>query len=110
MISSDIMRGYNDIIILSILNSEDNYGYAISQTIEKISEGNYTIKETTLYSALNRLEKKGYILSYDGTKTFGRARTYFKITELGKIYLREKVEEWKLTREVINNFMEEYNG
>ena len=49
-ISSDIIRGYNDTIILSTLLSEDSYGYEISQTISEISEGKYQIKETTLYS------------------------------------------------------------
>ena len=63
-ISSDIIRGYNDTIILSTLLSEDSYGYEISQTISEISEGKYQIKETTLYSCINRLLKNGYIESY----------------------------------------------
>ena len=57
MISSDGIRGYNDVIILSVLKDGDSYGYAVSQKIRDVSGEIYVIKETTLYSAFNRLEK-----------------------------------------------------
>ena len=59
-ISSDVIRGYNDTMILSILIKEPSYGYEISKQIKKISEEKYIIKETTLYSAFTRMEKNGY--------------------------------------------------
>lgn len=57
MISSDVMRGFNSLILLSILMKEDSYGYQISNTIKVLTDGKYIMKETTLYSAFNRLEK-----------------------------------------------------
>ena len=60
-ISSDIIRGYNDTILLSTLLTGDSYGYEMAQMVESISEGKYRIKETTLYSCMKRLEKNGYI-------------------------------------------------
>ena len=51
MISSDGIRGYNDVIILSVLKDGDSYGYAVSQKIRDVSGEIYVIKETTLYSA-----------------------------------------------------------
>ena len=60
MISSDVIRGYTDIIILYLLLDEPSYGYEISRRITDRSQGLYTMKETTLYSAFNRLEKNGY--------------------------------------------------
>lgn len=105
MISSDVIRGYNDLMILAVLLDSDNYGYEISKEIEKLSDQKYNIKETTLYSAFNRLEKKEYIVSYYGNETFGKRRTYYKITNLGKAYYYEKCEEWTLTKDVINNFI-----
>lgn len=107
LISSDVIRGYNDTIILAILRKNDSYGYEISKKIEDVSEGQYLIKETTLYSAFSRLEKNGYIHSYSGAETNGRARTYYGITDLGEEYYQEKKEEWKLTKDVINRFTEE---
>ena len=107
LISSDIIRGYNDTIILSILLEGDSYGYEISKNIRSITEEQYVIKETTLYSAFNRLEKNGYIEAYYGDETFGKRRTYFRITKAGKEHYEEKCEEWKVTKNVINKFIKE---
>lgn len=57
MISSDVIRGYNDIMILCLLLDGDSYGYEISKRIDEITEEKYKMKETTLYSAFARLEK-----------------------------------------------------
>lgn len=78
MISSDIIRGYNDSIILSILLEGPSYGYEISKKIRAITDEEYVIKETTLYSAFNRLEKNGYIISFPGNETMGKKRTYIE--------------------------------
>ena len=107
MISSDIMRGYHDIIICLLLSAGDNYGYMISDLIKKKSKEKYQIKEATLYAALNRLEKNGYILSYEGPETFGRPRTYYRLSTLGKQFLTEKSSEWKDTKDIINEFFKE---
>lgn len=105
MISSDVIRGYNDTIILNLLLDRDSYGYEISRQIRQITEDKYIIKETTLYSAFTRLETNGFIESYSGAETFGKPRTYYRITAAGRAYFREKCDEWKLTQEVINRFI-----
>lgn len=109
MISSDVIRGYNDTIILSLLLQSDSYGYEISKNIRSISDEQYIIKETTLYSAFNRMEKNGYIESYYGEETQGKRRTYFRITPAGIAYYKEKCDEWRITKNVINNFLKELN-
>ncbi len=104
MISSDGIRGYNDMIILCLILEEPSYGYEISREIKAKTEGKYVIKETTLYSAFTRLEKNGYIESFFGNETNGKRRTYYRITDLGKNYYKEKCNEWRLTREVVEKF------
>lgn len=104
MISSDVLRGYNDTIILCLLMEKDSYGYEIEKEIERRSGGVYSMKETTLYSAFTRLTKNGYIISYSGAETFGKPRTYYRVTEAGKNYYREKCGEWELTKTLINRF------
>ncbi len=104
-ISSDVIRGYNDTIILYLLLENSSYGYEISKQIREISEDKYIIKETTLYSAFTRLEKNGFIQSFPGQETNGRKRTYYRITEAGKTYYREKCQEWYLTKDVIEKFI-----
>ena len=105
MISSDVIRGYNDTIILYLLLDAPSYGYEISRHIRQLSEEKYIIKETTLYSAFTRLEKNGWIESFYGTETNGRRRTYYRITPKGEAYYREKCQEWELTKEVVEKFI-----
>ncbi len=107
MISSDVIRGYNDTIILFLLLDRDSYGYEISKSIKELTDEKYIIKETTLYSAFSRLEKNGYITSYFGDETNGKRRTYYKLTNEGLNYYKEKCQEWQLTKEVVDKFIKE---
>ena len=104
-ISSDVIRGYNDTIILYLLLDKPSYGYEISKQIKQISEEKYVIKETTLYSAFTRLEKNGYITFSSSDNANGKRRTYYQITGSGREYYRMKCEEWKLTLDVVSKFI-----
>lgn len=104
-ISSDVIRGYNDTMILYLLLDAPSYGYEISKRIKKLSNDKYVIKETTLYSAFTRMEKNGYIESFYDDAENGKRRTYYRITDAGRSYYREKCEEWLLTKEVVENFI-----
>lgn len=106
MISSDVIRGYNDTIILFLLREEPSYGYEISRRIKEISDEKYVIKETTLYSAFTRMMKNDYIESFSQVGENGKNRTYYRITDKGKDYFKNKCEEWALTKDVIDRFVE----
>ena len=54
-ISSDVIRGYNDTMILFLLLEKPSYGYEISKQIKSLSQEKYVIKDTTLYSAFTRM-------------------------------------------------------
>ena len=105
MISSDVIRGYNDTIILFLLREEPSYGYEISRRIKEISDEKYVIKETTLYSAFTRMEKNDYIESFSQVGENGKNRTYYRITDKGTEYFKNKCEEWALTKDVIDRFV-----
>jgi len=107
MISSDIIRGHLDAIILKLIIEKDRYGYEISKEISERTNNVFEIKEATLYAVFQRLEKKHFIVSYSGQITHGRTRKYYKITALGKEYFDEKLNEWKLTKEIIDTLLEE---
>jgi len=104
-ISSDVIRGYNDTIILSLLLDSPSYGYEISKRIRDMTDDCYIIKETTLYSAFTRMEKNGYLESFPGYAENGKRRTYYRITEKGHQYYSEKCSEWELTKRVIEHFI-----
>ncbi len=109
-ISSDVIRGYNDTMILCILLRGPSYGYNISKQIRSISKEKYIIKETTLYSAFTRMEKNGYIESFvsdTASDSHSKKRTYYRITEKGTEYYKAKCEEWNLTKEVVEQFTDQ---
>ncbi len=107
MISSDIIRGHLEVIILKLIIEKDRYGYEISNCITERTNELFNIKEATLYSIVGRLEKKDLIESYVGKKTHGGKRRYYKITTLGKAYYGEKLKEWKELKSVLNTLLEE---
>ena len=107
MISSDVIRGHLDAIILKLIVEKDRYGYEISKEIAERTKNAFEIKEATLYAVFQRLEKKRYIVSYSGEITHGRKRKYYKVTALGKEYFDVKIEEWKLTKQIIDTLLED---
>lgn len=108
MISSDVIRGYNDTLILYMLLDGESYGYEISKNIRQLTQEKYVMKETTLYSAFARLEKNGYIEASYRDESHGKRRTYYRITPPGLAYYKDKCLEWKVTQEVINQFIREW--
>jgi PadR family transcriptional regulator PadR len=106
MISSDIIRGHLDAIILRLILEKDRYGYEISKEIGKRTQDRFQIKEATLYAVFQRLEKRGFIRSYEGDVSLGSKRRYYAITPKGKAEFLQSVSEWSTIKEIIDIFME----
>lgn len=106
MLNSDVIRGHLDAIILRLIYEKDRYGYEISKEIASRTDDEFLIKEATLYAVFQRLEKKELLQSYLGDVSFGGKRRYYRITNLGKAYLREEINDWRKTKEIIDIFME----
>ena len=104
-ITSDLLRGNTDTMILKLLLTNDRYGYEIAKTIYQNSGGDYELKEATMYSSLKRLEKEGDITSYWGDETQGGRRKYYKITDKGKqTYLTNK-ENWEVAKRILEELL-----
>ena len=104
-ISSDLLRGHTDTIVLGILTSGDSYGYEIYKKIIEKSEGLYELKEATLYSSFRRLEEEGNITSYWGDETLGGRRKYYHITPLGENTYQLNKEDWEFTKKIIDKLI-----
>lgn len=104
----EMLKGYIDTIIMSVLSERDMYGYEISKRITEVSEGIFEIKEATMYVSLKRLEGKGCLDGYwnDEERTGGGRRRYYRITSEGRKYLDERTAEWFELKKVIDKFME----
>ena len=105
MIGGDAIRGYIDLMVLSILREHASYPYELVKTITEISGGAYAIKQTTLYSAVKRLEATGLVASFPDVSESGKPRTYYRLTDEGRASLRSKIAEWKATRAVVDRFV-----
>lgn len=109
-ISSDLIRGHINTIILRSLYDGDKYGYEIIDEIEKKSGGLYTIKQPTLYSALKRLEALEYVSSYYGDYSNGGRRKYFSLTDDGKRVTEQNLSEWEYSRTIIDSLISDGNA
>ena len=90
-----------EFLILAIIDREDSYGYEISQTIKLAAN----IKESTLYPILKKLEKAGYMTTYNQAYQ-GRKRKYYSITQEGKDQLQFLNEEWLIYKETLDGIVE----
>lgn len=93
-VSKELSTGTIPIMVLSVLKSEDMYGYRIIKALEARSENVFSLKEGTLYPILHSMEKEKILESYWDTST-GRKKKYYHITKKGLKLLNEKVEEFE---------------
>lgn len=105
-ISSDLVRGNIDTIILRILLDGDNYGYEIIKAVSKNSHGQYELKEPSLYTSLKRLEGQKLIESYWGDESQGGRRKYYHITATGINTYADNLAAWKTASELLNLLMQ----
>lgn len=101
-ITSDLIRGHTDSIILKLLISGDKYGYEISKLVQVISGGEYELKEATMYSSLKRLEQEESITSYWGDETQGGRRKYYRITDKGKETFKNNKLNWEHAKTILD--------
>lgn len=96
-IKKQLKKGTLEIIILSLINTKDMYGYEIIQELERMSDGYYTLKEGSLYPVLYRLEDNNLIENYMVQEEGKRkvTRKYYKITTAGIKEISNYLEEWR---------------
>ena len=104
-INKELLKGSTTILILSLLNKKDMYGYEMIKDIEIKSRNVFSFKEGTLYPILHTLENENYIESYWDSSHGSRKRKYYKITTIGKKLLSEKEKEWKLFSSTVNSVL-----
>lgn len=104
-ITSDVLRGHTETIILANLLDQDSYGYQINKEIMLKTDNRFELKEATLYSAFRRLEQSGYISTYWGDENIGARRRYYSITDAGREAFINNKKEWEETKEMIDKLL-----
>lgn len=92
---AQLKRGFLDVCVLAALNARDSYGYQIVKDVPGCLE----LTESTLYPLLKRLEKGGCLTTYS-VEHNGRLRKYYRITDIGRTYLDEFLDDWSDITEV----------
>lgn len=104
-LSSDLLRGHADTMVLKLLIGGDKYGYEINKLILASSGNQYELKEATMYSSLKRLEKEGSIRSYWGDGSQGGRRKYYTITSVGKETYKQNIKDWEQAKKVLERLL-----
>ena len=102
MFSADLKRGSMPLLILSALDGESRHGYDIGKRIELRSGGQLEFKVSTLYSALYRMEGKGWIKGRWVEKKGQRRRCYYTVTSQGLEVLARQRQQWAAFTAVVN--------
>lgn len=89
-------RGQVSSLILRTLLEQDRYGLEIFNEIKDLDNLIGTIKQSTFYNALKRLESAGLLSSYSGGVSNGAKRVYYSITNKGRAYLQDEYKQWQL--------------
>ena len=88
---SELLKGTLDMLILQTLTLQPQHGYAIAQHIEKLSDDVLSVEQGSLYPALERLQKKGWVTSKWGESPTGRKARYYTITASGRKQLGREI-------------------
>jgi PadR family transcriptional regulator, regulatory protein PadR len=102
--SPDLLRGHLDLILMSILERQPLYGFAIIQAAKERTGGYFDFREGSLYPALHRLEQSGVLASELGEAgRNGKPRKYYLLTEHGKQVLAAKRNEFESFTGAVNS-------
>ena len=88
---SELLKGTLDMLILQTLTVQPMHGYGVAQHIEHLSEDVLSVEQGSLYPALERLQKKGWVKSKWGESPTGRQARYYTITAAGQRQLGEEL-------------------
>jgi len=100
-LNKELLKGSTELLLLSILEKENMYGYEMIKQLKMKSQNVFEFQEGTLYPILHKLENKNWISSYWDDFS-GKKRKYYTITEEGKKHLESKKEEWKTFSSSVN--------
>ncbi len=95
-IDKGLIGGSTLLLLLSLLEETDRYGYEIIKELEERSDKTFQFKEGTLYPVLHKLENQGFVQSYIAKGETGKERKYYQITPKGKKQLVEEKKQWKV--------------
>jgi len=105
MEDSGLLHGTLDAIVLKTLTFGPRHGYGIARFIEEQTDDAVQVEEGTLYPALYRMERRGWIEAEWGTSELGRRAKFYRITARGRRHLAGETESWARTSQAISRLL-----
>ncbi len=88
---SELLKGTLDMLMLQTLTLQPMHGYAIAQHIERLSQDVLSVEQGSLYPALDRLQRQGWVTSKWGQSPTGRQARYYTLTASGRRQLGQEL-------------------
>ena len=102
---SDLLQGTLDMLILKALQLEPMHGFGLSLRLKQMSAEVFQVEMGSLYPALCRLEKQGWIKGEWGVSDANRKARYYSVTVAGRKQLEEEKTQWELLSRTINSML-----
>ena len=102
----DLPQGTLDLLILKTIALEPQHGWAISERLHQISSATLHIRQGSLYPALHRLERRGWIKARWGTSENNRRAKYYELTRKGQAQLEAETSAWRKLASVVARVLE----
>jgi PadR family transcriptional regulator, regulatory protein PadR len=96
-----LLQGTLDVLVLKALIFGPRHGYAVARWIRDITDGSLAIEEGALYTALHRMEKRGWIESEWGASENNRRAKFYRLTDDGRQQLRAETQTWTAYAEAV---------
>ncbi len=95
MSRTDLMRGTLDLLILQALTLEAHHGLGVARRVEQMTQGAFQVNPGSLFPALHRLERKGWLRSEWGVSATNRKAKYYRLTARGRRQLKTETDNWQ---------------
>ena len=102
----ELPQGTLDLLILKALALEPQHGWAVSERLHQISSATLQIRQGSLYPALHRLERRGWIKARWGTSENNRRAKYYELTRKGRTQLDTETDAWRRLSAAISQVLE----
>lgn len=91
----DLPQGTLDLLILKVLSLGPQHGWAISERLHQVSRATLEVAQGSLYPALHRLERRGWIAAHWGASENNRRAKFYELTRSGWRQLEAEAEQWR---------------
>jgi PadR family transcriptional regulator PadR len=101
----DLLQGTLDVLVLKTLSWGPRHGYAVARGLQQLTDDVLQIEEGSLYPALHRMERRGWVESEWGLSENNRRAKYYKLTTEGRRQLRAEASTWSIFSQAVSKVL-----